>query len=206
MPYDGQDILTCDSTMLSGSAYSAQIDSDLACKAADGWSGGNDLIGDFCNGARHGLGNSRCNHWLWGSDGFGGQRSRCRSNRSRCDGSRYDGHRSRRCGDCWGGDCWGGGCWSGLGSRWWGTCTRPRGFDRPDQLPDLERIAFSDRDTKDLTRKRTWNSYGGLVGFEFQQGLLELDHITDLDIDLQHIAGFDTFAQTWQFDFCSHGG
>jgi hypothetical protein len=72
-------------------------------------------------------------------------------------------------------------------------------------LTDFDGLPFLDRDAQDLPGKRARYRDGRFIGFEFKQRLLWLDYISDFDVDLQHIAGLDTFAQGWQFDFCSHG-
>jgi hypothetical protein len=82
---------------------------------------------------------------------------------------------------------------------------RSDGIDRSNDLADLDGFPLADGDAQDLTSQ--WARYANcrFVGLELEERLLKLDHISNLNVDLQDIAGLYTFAHAWQFDFSSHG-
>jgi hypothetical protein len=47
----------------------------------------------------------------------------------------------------------------------------------------------------DLAADRGGHFDRGLIGFEFEHGLVGLDHVADGDQHLQHVAGFDVLSQ-----------
>jgi len=190
--------------MLSGTAHTRQINAYFACETADGGACGDDIFRWLARNRRsRGSDSSRGGNWF--SRSRGGNRCRCCGSHShRC----WRGHGCwRRCRSWWGNRC---GCrrgWSRCRRSCWfaSRCCGSRRFDRPDRLAYLDRFPFFDRYAQDFPSKWTGDRHGRLVGLELEQGLLELDYIANLDVDLQDIAGFNTFAQAWQFDFCSHG-
>jgi hypothetical protein len=72
-------------------------------------------------------------------------------------------------------------------------------------LANFDGLPFTDGDAQDLTCQRARYADCRFVGLELKERLLKLDHISNLNIDFQDIAGLYTFAQAWQFDFSSHG-
>jgi hypothetical protein len=65
-------------------------------------------------------------------------------------------------------------------------------------------LAFLDGNAQNLARQGAWYRDGRLVGFHFDDRLILLDDIPDLDQNLKDITRFDAFTQGWKFDISWH--